>query len=341
MKSSAEMDLFVWFEAGDDVEVLRKIIHDTLANTQARHPTVRLRRRVVYAPRGGLPNRIRFLPPGRAIERWTDVDLSQALGQGPFAKDLQVFAETCMIGATLPDEDALFRWLAAELSSDQYTRLSALGTDPKDRGALAQVFMDLPLDRSQSTFGQTLCNALRRHSPPRNRFSAQIGDGAFHLLVGGPGQGKTTLGAWLCQLLRAQLLLSQPARGAEDTKRLAVETLATWPAPRLPWRLPFRVVLHRFADRLARRIVGSLEEELYHVACEQLRGPDRDGSEVSRADFETAWTRCRPRPTDRRWCGQSGATSTHTALRTWWCWPPPDPRATAGNSTPPSGPSTG
>jgi predicted NACHT family NTPase len=83
------------------------------------------------------------------------------------------------------------------------------------------------------------------------------------VLVGGPGQGKSTLGQFICQLYRASILIDRP------THSLTVEVTTTLnlikqqcqacgvelPAAR---RFPVRVVLDQFANDLATRKVTSL-----------------------------------------------------------------------------------
>ncbi|MBO9127954.1 MULTISPECIES: hypothetical protein [unclassified Rhizobium] len=88
-------------------------------------------------------------------------------------------------------------------------------------------------------------SVMRRPGPQRNRI----------VVMGGPGQGKSTIGQFLCQLLRARLLketvglnLGPETEQAVDEIRRAAHELGL-PAVG-PARLPFRLELPALADAL-------------------------------------------------------------------------------------------
>jgi len=73
------------------------------------------------------------------------------------------------------------------------------------------------------------------------------------VLVGGPGQGKTTVGQFACQLLRAALLRSTSALYSEDVRGALerIERQARGLPPPNVLRYPLRVDLKRLAEALA------------------------------------------------------------------------------------------
>ncbi len=139
-------------------------------------------------------------------------------------------------GALVED---LTQFLEAEFLSDLYSRLEAIQSDPERRIPLARVFVDLPTDK-----GGDFCAQLGALPP---RFDTRADPHRF-MLVGGPGQGKTTLGQQLCQLHRAVLLepriehLGPDAEGQVGALLRQAEHLRP-----LQRRFPIRVPLHRFA----------------------------------------------------------------------------------------------
>ncbi|MFE3429510.1 NACHT domain-containing protein [Streptomyces sp. NPDC059171] len=160
---------------------------------------------------------------------------------------------------------AVRSYVPKELLNDRYANLDQAGSADDRTVPLADVFFDVPvaLNPDRNAWGgsrclETLISACDvRHSanehaemiadnghPPQNRF----------VLVGGPGQGKSTVSQFLCQLYRAQLVKDTSSmRNAEV--RSAVTQINTQAAKDglLPKarRWPMNVPLTRFADELA------------------------------------------------------------------------------------------
>jgi len=85
------------------------------------------------------------------------------------------------------------------------------------------------------------------------------------VIVGGPGQGKSTLGQFLAQRYRAALLRADTTRTLEfETNRTlqVIEQAAAESGTGLPTcpRWPFRIILQEFAGALAQGEVGSVLE---------------------------------------------------------------------------------
>jgi hypothetical protein len=198
---------------------------------------------------------------------------------------------------TRPDFRAVMRtFIHNELRADQYVNLGQAGHREADRTPLARVFVDLPVgedpwrngarpsgsgdgerwveEKTQETtpsgaMTELLALAAQRLDPASNPRTDQINHfesdktpvAGRVVLIGGPGQGKSTLSQFLCQAHRAALLAldhSHPpeVKDACDLIRAQcnAESLAL---PTVP-RFPLRVVLNHFAKALAEETVPSL-----------------------------------------------------------------------------------
>jgi len=106
------------------------------------------------------------------------------------------------------------RYLESELLDDQFARLGQGGYTDAKNIPLSTVFIDVPVETPKSppneerpTFltlffeeaGQVLKPSMRGKSH-RDQKAGRV------VLIGGPGQGKTTVGQYACQLFRAELL---------------------------------------------------------------------------------------------------------------------------------------
>ena len=119
-------------------------------------------------------------------------------------------------------------FLAKEIRNDQFANLEQAGHSTDERIPLAQVFVDLPIttervteppseERRQQPQIAELIATLReaakepldpasvqqRHLPSEEQpLRPQAPQPGRYVLVGGPGQGKTTIGQFACQLFR-------------------------------------------------------------------------------------------------------------------------------------------
>jgi hypothetical protein len=128
----------------------------------------------------------------------------------------------------------MINYLQKELHAEQYVNLDQAGHNPEGQVPLARVFIDLPVGERET--GPTAYGAERLASEPPDqaRGIAELLDiggqrlaAAFNpthgrragmlwidldpitgrvVLIGGPGQGKSTLTQFLCQLHRVALL---------------------------------------------------------------------------------------------------------------------------------------
>lgn len=181
--------------------------------------------------------------------------------------------------AQLGDEvrDALVSWLARQFASDQFAKLEQ-GSHATGGVPLRKVFVDLPISaqpivdqdaqKRRTFFVKTLLSCtpaplsgvLRRApgaaSPSMHGRVRMSGRHGF-TLIGGPGQGKSTVGQLACQLHRAALLapfLAQLQPSQQDMIRPftepATQTDLGWPEDPL---LPLRIILPEAAAWLAQQ----------------------------------------------------------------------------------------
>ncbi len=159
--------------------------------------------------------------------------------------------------------DALARsYPARELIAQRYVNLDQAGRADDKRIRLAQVFVDVPSGREMHAdsgvelpgVAQTiieLCNHKTADPGSHRETSSKTGR---VVIVGGPGQGKSTISQFICQVYRRELLASGPMSPEVldevnfVEKQLQKEKI-TPPAVR---RWPIQIPLNRLADELAR-----------------------------------------------------------------------------------------
>lgn len=178
----------------------------------------------------------------------------------------------------IPDFDnTLSLYLQKELIADQYANLEQAGHAPEERIPIARVFVDLPIggpnppamiDESIADGAPGLIHELLKVAhqklDPYSLSVSGLERGQEHsldrrtgryVLVGGPGQGKTTLGQFVCQLFRVALLSGRPGFTVSHEACQAMEVAAAscehssfdLPTAR---RFPLRIILNEFATAL-------------------------------------------------------------------------------------------
>ncbi|MFJ8440380.1 NACHT domain-containing protein [Kitasatospora griseola] len=150
---------------------------------------------------------------------------------------------------------------ATELLSDQWVRLGQAGAEgDRQRLSLGTVAIDLEATTSAQDTDLTVQSAryviergdhlLRPSSRPKEAGLLDLA------LIGGPGQGKSTLGQLICQAYRVSLLGKDDSVYLSSSTRALLHALrsdlgaAGIPLPRVR-RWPIRIALHDFANHLA------------------------------------------------------------------------------------------
>src|SRR5262245_51232935 len=167
--------------------------------------------------------------------------------------------------------------LQKELIADMSAKLQSAGEDPDVQIPLANVFVDLPFaetveaavlasEEEEARLPKVVHHLLDAGSYVLRRTSHEDGStgregrlagkrNSRYAIVGGPGQGKSTFGQYLCQLYRAAILQGRPPERLDDRvpgilKQLEKQQKDMGGLP-LIRRFPIRIELRNFANALA------------------------------------------------------------------------------------------
>ncbi|MFF4825768.1 NACHT domain-containing protein [Streptomyces sp. NPDC001312] len=154
----------------------------------------------------------------------------------------------------------LQRYLAKELVRDLHVNLDQAGSADDLQIPLAEVFIDLPMgppgasnSASQAHVLRHLINACDRRGPS-GATDRRKGSHRRYVLVGGPGQGKSTASQFLCQIYRAHLIEGTPVARSTDVAqavKLITDQAARESLTPASHRWPVKVPLTQLADDLA------------------------------------------------------------------------------------------
>ncbi|MFG2546996.1 NACHT domain-containing protein [Streptomyces sp. NPDC048594] len=188
---------------------------------------------------------------------------------------------------------AIRSYTSKELLEDRYANLDQAGSADDRTVPLADVFFDVPIGLSQERYVQpsgarcleTLIAACNNKYRPTEQPQSQEGALQFNrfVLVGGPGQGKSTVSQFLCQLYRAQLVKDTVSMRNSEV-RAAVTQINEQAAREelIPnaRRWPINIPLTRLADELAQEKCHSL---LDYIA---QRVSEASGTRITVADIK-------------------------------------------------------
>lgn len=207
-------------------------------------------------------------------------------------------------------EKVMRRYLECELLDDQYAKLSQGGYTDAKHIPLGHVFVDLPLEvdrlespfdedenedteRDRLTFLRYLFDegrhVLRPSTTERQKSTSGHRPFGRIVLIGGPGQGKTTVGQFACHLLRSVLLRTAGGLLSPEVSQAIerVEEMADGVAAIGARRYPLRVDLKQLAAALAANGAAGCTN-LFDFFVKRIS--DRASASLNPADF-------------RRWLG--------------------------------------
>jgi hypothetical protein len=151
--------------------------------------------------------------------------------------------------------DVMTRQAARELVRDQWLRLSQAGSRTTEKLALSFVAVDLPASRVDAEVSRQVevLDEILRVGNEVLRPSVTRGTNPHLVLVGGPGQGKSTVSQLICQTYRLALLGQQ--HDSADVQTVVsgllnnVARIGARRANMLRW--PFLIELRAYADAVA------------------------------------------------------------------------------------------
>ena len=209
-------------------------------------------------------------------------------------------------------QQILTRYMQEELLADQYVNLEKARHESEKPIPIARVFVDLPAFGTRMDdppeekekdgglppgFVSELLEVAAQRLDPQSLPSARgtrddVGGGAApdagrFVLIGGPGQGKSTVGQFVCQLFRAALLSSKPESSFEDDVLQTLNLIQVQcrsekfglPTAR---RFPIRIELNSFAKELASKESAGINSVITYVVERIRRKTNR---ELSVDDF--------------------------------------------------------
>jgi hypothetical protein len=161
-------------------------------------------------------------------------------------------------------DDIIHYLVATQFSDHQYTKLEQAGSKQDTRPGIHNLFKDLPYvnlgERSdENAVGTFMRAAAQNHIPTSTdrskpnweRWRRQPSRARIWFVKGGPGQGKSTLTQYICQIQRASLLLSpngpKVLSGVLSLARQVEEVAIAaghWP---MAARIPVSIELRHFA----------------------------------------------------------------------------------------------
>lgn len=179
-------------------------------------------------------------------------------------------------------------FVAKELYAHRHVRLTRAGsTSERERESLAEIGIDLPaVDRNATSkvavregkqfVADSIIQAANSPSSPNRA-------GFMTVLIGGPGQGKSTIGQLLCQSYRAALLVDSRDNLSTADSSVLDETLAHLNAIGLPLpsmrRWPIYIRLTHYSEKLTEQGDTSIQAQI----AEQINS--RGGGAVTKGDI--------------------------------------------------------
>jgi hypothetical protein len=164
--------------------------------------------------------------------------------------------------------EIIARQLTGDLVADQWVRLGRTAAPDRQKIALSNVAIDLPISREAehkfaAEYILSVGDQALRPKKDKTRTPSHV------VLVGGPGQGKTTIGQLVCQVYRTLLLAGDGHLTDEESKLVAsvqhaLNRVDLRPPKKRRW--PVRIELAAYADEDAKNNVSLLKYIADHVS---------------------------------------------------------------------------
>jgi hypothetical protein len=192
------------------------------------------------------------------------------------------------------DASAILRHLLIrQFEAQQFTRLEQAGSANDARPGIHRLFIDLPFRAEGYTVDGTVsfylakasawCQKLDLKQPdtgPWKWWRRHPARARVWFVRGGPGQGKSTLGQYFCQIQRACFILGdstfqilQRQRNLAHEIKAAAEPAGLWP---LSPRIPVSIELKDFAQWFGQRGEGHARGLLTYLAQRIASGVEQD-----------------------------------------------------------------
>lgn len=208
-------------------------------------------------------------------------DIRQAYSHWVVAGDVLSKILEQLDGSEPDFETTLKNFLENELLNDLYVNLEQAGHTTDERIPLSNVFVDLPIDWGEEYYpiwhdyedyprdpqnyvvSRILDESRQKLDPlslsawknegPSNQLQIPTGESGRVVLIGGPGQGKSTVGQFIAQVLRAEILKDNPPHTLlADTKNAIAAIDSQCNREKLTLglgrRFPIRVELKKYAQ---------------------------------------------------------------------------------------------
>lgn len=174
-------------------------------------------------------------------------------------------------------------FISVQFSHHTYSKLDQAGSSTDDRPGVHDLFIDLPF-KSDHHFHSGLLRELCKTSSHSHRYSLrnkfpeawkgwlrELKRARVILVKGGPGQGKSTIGQYFCQIHRAFLILSNDGPNVVDATRDLARQVRTsakrdgfWPTEA---RIPIQIELKEFAHWYSQRKSSQSRDVLNYISA--------------------------------------------------------------------------
>jgi hypothetical protein len=166
-------------------------------------------------------------------------------------------------------KEILHHLIVTQLLNQRYTKLEEAGSKALTRPGIQQLFTDVPFECRESSTRAMAARCLAQTIAQNHRLTDKYPNSPgwrgwlrhptrarIWVVKGGPGQGKSTLAQYVCQVQRAALILEENGPPVGSTQRdiandirAAAEDSGFWPiAPRVPVFLELKEFARWFAQ---------------------------------------------------------------------------------------------